>query len=131
MENKLITREAWIRFFDLRQRLLEAIDHYFTVQTHCKSDEGRFIFTSFARQALPSYFEEKEPDGEEIELELYCYVIGPGSYYKWNGSTLTEALDKAEPQINEWIAKHHKEYPPGAKAEDYRVERDADGKPKA
>jgi hypothetical protein len=55
---------------------------------------------------FPNYFESRgdaDCDPNAYGVELHCYVLGPHRHYKWNGSTLGEALRKATRDVKRWI----------------------------
>lgn len=40
-----------------------------------------------------------------VRIKLHCYILGPARHYEWSGRTFEEALDKAEADIDKWIAE--------------------------
>lgn len=92
-----ITTEDIQRLKGLRHKLFEAIRKALEIDGHCKSYEGEF------RISLPNYFEERDGETNRYVLSLDCYVVGPSRHYTWSGSSLSEAISKAEGNINGWI----------------------------
>ena len=95
--------EDYKRFIALRRRVMQAIHRELELNDYCKFYEGTFeIFVSY-----PNYFDreyDNKPDEPDFYIiRLHCYVLGPGRHYEWRGSTLKNALDKAEKDINKWI----------------------------
>jgi len=79
------------RFLRLRKDLLEAVLVCVREDAHHKHYEGQF------QLEFPGVF------GGFTKISLDCYVIGPSRSYRWEGDTLKECLDKAEPEIRAWI----------------------------
>ena len=94
--------EDYKRFIALRLRVMSEIRKELERDNCCKNYEGTFeIIVSY-----PNYFDreyDNKPDEPDFYIILlHCYVLGPGRHYSWEGSTLKNALDKAEKDINEW-----------------------------
>lgn len=89
------------RFYELRKKVMKAIEEQLAEDPHCKSYEGTFEWTT----CYPNYFEdEKGSKGPCFYvLTLHCYVLGPSRHYDWSGKTRDEALSKAEKEINSWL----------------------------
>lgn len=85
------------RFFKLREDLFAAIKHQLTIDSHCKSYEGLMSIV------WPCYFDD------EYLIKLDCYIIGPSRHHFWTGKSITEALDRAEADIREWIEESYLE----------------------
>jgi len=83
------------RFLALREDLFKAIAHSLKHENHCKQYEGRMSMQ------WPHYF------NDEYSIFLDCYVVGPSRHYEWNGKDFTEALDKAEKDIRQWIQEEY------------------------
>ena len=80
----------------LRVELFGQIKANLMEDGYCKNTEGRFSIL------YPDYHEANNKESEWT-VELYCYVVGPSRSYLWTGSTLIEAVNKAEKEIKEWI----------------------------
>ena len=89
------------RFFNLRKKVMKAIEEQLADDPHCKSYEGTFEWTA----CYPNYFEDETGiKGPCLYvLTLHCYVLGPFRHYEWRGKTKDEALMKAEAEINSWL----------------------------
>ena len=89
------------RFFELRKKVMKAIERELDSDPHCKSYEGAFEWTV----CYPNYFEDDAGDmgATHFVLTLHCYVLGPARHYDWHGKTMEEVLDKAEKDIFKWI----------------------------
>ena len=89
------------RFDALRKKVMAAIEEQLACDSHCKSYEGTFEWTT----CYPNYFDdEKGIAGPNLYvLELHCYVLGPARHYRWTGKTRSEVLDKAEKEIGSWL----------------------------
>lgn len=99
-----ITTEDIQRLKVLRSKLFEAIRKALEIDGHCKSYEGAFQIS------LPNFFEERDGETNCYVLSLDCYVVGPSRHYEWRGSSLSEAISKAEGDINGWIDEAKEEY---------------------
>lgn len=84
--NKVINR-----FLSLRSDLFKAIKYALEQDGHCKRYEGQM------GMHWPNYFDD------DYAVNLDCYVVGPSRHYLWKGKSFTEALDKAETDIRQWI----------------------------
>jgi len=84
-----------MRIDALRKDLFDAIDYAIKMDGHHKSYEGRLTM------CWPHRFEN------EYTIALDCYVIGPNRHYYWTGANFTEALDKAEKDIRNWIKEEY------------------------
>ncbi len=52
---------------------------------------------------FPGYFDEVVCKQPKWGIQLACcYVLGPGRYNYWEGSTLEEAIEKAKIDIESW-----------------------------
>lgn len=85
--------KAITRLMNLRQKLFQAIERELASDGHCKSYDGTFEI------GFPGYFD----NDTNYRVTLHCYIIGPGRHHHWHGTTLEEAITKAETDINEWI----------------------------
>jgi len=93
----MISPSELTRFFELRQNVFNQIEAALQEDSHCKSYEGAM------RLGFPNYFERDNEDScMRCAVLLDCYVLGPARYYEWYGRTFTEALDKAEKEIESW-----------------------------
>lgn len=93
----MITQSELNRFFKLRQTIFDKIKAALQEDEHCKSYEGAM------RLGFPNYFEQDSEDScMRCSVLLDCYVLGPVRHYEWYGRTFTEALDKAEKEIESW-----------------------------
>lgn len=99
-----MTRHEQQRFQTLRQRVMKAIAKELEEDSYCKSYEGTFEIVT----CYPNYFEDETG---ERGPNVYCvrfdsYVLGPHRHYEWFSSTLDEALDSAEQDIDQWIKEN-------------------------
>ena len=102
----MVTSEELQRLQYIRGKLHAHIYLDIRIDGHHKSSEGEFTIT------LPNCFDDV------FGLSVYCYVLGPARNHTWTGKSLTECLDKAEKDIDEWIeeqtdwilSKHNYEY---------------------
>lgn len=96
-----MTKHEQQRFQTLRQRVIKAIAEELQEDSYCKSYEGTFEIVT----CYPNYFEDEigECRPKAYCIRLHCYVLGPNRHYEWFGSTLGEALDDAERDINQWF----------------------------
>ena len=93
----MITQSELDRFFKLRQAIFDKIKAALQEDSHCKSYEGAMLL------GFPNYFEQDSEDScMRCSVLLNCYVLGPVRHYEWYGRTFTEALDKAEKEIDSW-----------------------------
>ena len=91
------------RFLDLRKRVLDVVD-----QLRGAGEPGKSYDGDMSVEYFIGY------DGEEkYKVELHCYLIGPSRHYSWSGKTLNAALNKAEKDINKWIAEANELYADG------------------
>lgn len=96
----MITQPELERFYALRQYVFDNIKQALEEDSHCKSYEGSM------QLSFPNYFEKDDENSfMRCGVFLNCYVFGPMRHYEWYGRTFTEALDKAEQDINSW--KHY------------------------
>lgn len=78
------------RFAALRVKVAEMIR---------KEYEGTWEITT----EYPNYYEDEtgtQPP-KWCCITLHCYVLGPARHYDWDGKTFSEALAKAEREIDE------------------------------
>ena len=99
--NRMITLDESTRLDRLRQKTMLGIERALEIDPYCKSSEGTFeVLFSW-----PDYFSDvsgtRPPDF--VRIRLYCYVLGPHRHYEWSGPTFTDALRKAEAEIDSWI----------------------------
>lgn len=87
----MIGSEEMQRLQFLRGRLFAHIDTNISIDGHHKRYEGTF------EVVLPGRFDN------EYKLHLSCYVVGPGRGQTWSGTSLSECLDKAEHDMEEWF----------------------------
>ena len=88
------------RFAALRGKVAEMIRKVFEDDCCCKSYEGTWEI----KTEYPNYYEDEtgtQPPKWHC-ITLHCYVLGPARHYDWNGKTFSEALDKAEREIDKW-----------------------------
>jgi hypothetical protein len=108
-------QEDWLRLYQIRHKVFLCIQKLLEVDGHCKSYEGCF------EVSLPNYFEEagrrmgkddSPPNShrDDWAVTLHCYLIGPGRHHTWTGPSLSETLDRAEPEILKWIADSTADY---------------------
>lgn len=90
----MVNTDFMERFLKLREDLFAAIKKEIEECGYHKSYEGRLTI------AWPHMFED------EYTISLDCYVIGPRRHPYWCGSSLEEALDKAENDIRSWIGEN-------------------------
>lgn len=83
-------------FFLYRERLFNAIKNALDRDGHHKPYEGELELTLVAGSIF-------EPDKYSWCIGLNCYVLGPARAYTFKGSTLKEALDKANEALDQWI----------------------------
>ncbi len=80
-------------------RLLEeAYDHYFTYESHCKSQDGVVSIH------YPNYFEMKKGNCEP-SISIYSYCLGPSREHYFKD------IDEALKTVREWH-KNEMEYVP-------------------
>lgn len=92
------TMGAFKRLMALRGRLHACIKIAISEDdADYKSNEGAFSAHA------PNYF------GEPWAVELYCYVIGPSRHYRWEGTTLEEAVALCEKEVGDWCAAYESE----------------------
>jgi len=91
--------EVFQRILKLRTKIFSAIEATLAEEGHYKSYEGRIEIV------CPTYFEEGTPEVKGWGINLACYVLGPSRRYEWRGSTLNEALLKAEEDVSGWLLK--------------------------
>lgn len=52
----------------------------------------------------------RQPDmGQEHEIQLYCYVIGPSRLYTWKARTAAEVFRKATADFQSWVDEADRE----------------------
>jgi hypothetical protein len=99
-----ITLDEWARFEYLRQKTFDEIHKCLQDDPHCKSYEGAFTVS----YVLPHYFQERCGELHDLpkyRIDVYMYLLNPhGRSENWYGKTFTEALDKAERDLEHWFA---------------------------
>jgi hypothetical protein len=74
-----------------RARLFAAIKAELKSGGDAKSSDGSVSVR------MPGYF------GDEWGLEVYCYCLGPGRHYAWDGPSLRACVAKANADLDKWI----------------------------
>lgn len=88
------------RFRALRDRVHSECERIEAEECPGKSYEGEMSVIVRFPGIHPDAYEKVD-----FGITLDCYLLGPGRHYQWHGATLSEALDKAEKDVNAWIAE--------------------------
>lgn len=83
----------WLRFRLLREKVLEEVE-----RQRKRGEPGKMCDGDMSVKMIV------ENDGSVTwEIWMYCYLLGPHRQYEWQGTTLSEALDKAVADVSKWI----------------------------
>ena len=99
--------EAWDTFNELRVMVNETIAWMWEQGEPGKSYEGEWEITM--HYPGESEDEEAKQDADYWQIQLHCYLIGPGRHYSWSGKTFDEAVKKAKYDVTNWCKLEREE----------------------